>query len=66
MFRAITEILNNPHSPMFPLYVQHSMKNNKKLWGNCFGTELEQLGYGYRLEYFDPFYKCTFSTEVPN
>ena len=30
------------------------MKNNKKLWGNCIGTKLEQLGYGYLLEYFDP------------
>ena len=30
------------------------MKNNKKLWGNCIATKLEQLGYGYLLEYFDP------------
>ena len=39
---------------MFRLYMEQTMKNNKKLWGNCIGTKLEQLGYGYLLEYFDP------------
>ena len=48
------KILNNPHSPMFRLYMEQTMRNNKKLWGNCIGTKLEQLGYGYLLEYFDP------------
>ena len=48
------KVLNNPHSPMFRLYMEQTMKNNKKLWGNCIGAKLEQLGYGYLLEYFDP------------
>ena len=39
---------------LFRLYMEQTMKNNKKLWGNCIGTKLEQLGYGYLLEYFDP------------
>ena len=38
---------------MFRSYMEQTMKNNKKLWGNCIGTKLE-LGYGYLLEYFDP------------